>query len=57
MGNAERWCYFPAGFFAGWPGAPMPANNSASDLVERELSLFLRLRPAFECRRCRRFQV
>ena len=35
----------------------MPANKSASDFVERTLCLFLRLRPAFECRRCRRFQV
>ena len=49
--------YLVALLGAGSPGAPMPANRSASDFVERELSLFLRLRPAFECRRCRRFQV
>ena len=47
-----------AGFFgAASPGAPMPANRSASDFVERTLSLALRLCPAFEWCRCRRFQV
>lgn len=42
---------------AGSPGAPIPANRAAADFVEHALSLFLRLRPAFECRRERRFQV
>jgi len=46
--NGREWqeCYFEF-FGAGSPGAPMPANNSAADFVERTLSLFLRLRPAF----------
>ena len=49
--------YLAAILGADSPGAPIPANKSASDFVERTLSLFLRVRPALECRRCRRFQV
>jgi hypothetical protein len=49
--------YLAAALGAGWPGSPMPANRSAADFVEQTLCLFLRLRPEFECRRCRRFQV
>jgi len=51
------WSYSAAVLGAGWPGAPIPANKSASDFVERTLSLALRLCPAFEWCRCRRFQV
>ncbi len=49
--------YFAARLGAGSPGAPIPANRSASDFVDRTLSLALRLCPAFEWCRCRRFQV
>ena len=49
--------YLAARLGAGSPGAPIPANKSASDAVDRTLCLALRLCPAFEWWRCRRFQV
>jgi hypothetical protein len=49
--------YFAALLGAGFPGSPRPAKSSAADTVERQLSLFFRLRPALECRRSRFFQV
>lgn len=39
------------------PGSPIPAKRSLSEGVERRLSTFLRLRPIFEWRRVRFFQV
>jgi hypothetical protein len=52
MGN-----YFVALLGADFPGSPSPAKSSDADGVEWRLSLFLRLRPALECRRVRFFQV
>jgi len=37
------WSYSAAVLGAGWPGAPIPANKSASDFVERTLFLGLAL--------------
>jgi hypothetical protein len=42
---------------ADFPDSLIPEKSSTSDGVEWRLSLFLRLRPALECRRVRFFQV
>jgi len=55
-GTAPRWDYWRLS----WRQLARRAHTGEQiglDFVERTLCLFLRLRPAFDCRRCRRFQV